>query len=1068
MANINVIFNGASISTNPDQTILEFASSNGVQIPTLCHDVRMSPYGSCFLCVVNVKGAKSLIPACATKLRDGMEIETNSEKVIDSRKTALELITSNHYGDCIAPCKLACPANCDIQGYLGLVANGKYDDAIKLIKETIPFPASIGRVCPKFCEDKCNRQYVDESISIDGVKRFVADWDLSKESPYIPKVKSSLDRRVAIVGAGPGGLSLAYFLAREGVEVEVFEAKDSDGGMLRYGIPEYRLPKAVLDNEINTISILDSVTINYETVFGKDITFESLKKDGFDAIVLAMGAWKPSRLGVANENASGVLDGIKFLEAVTEKRQERLYGRVAVVGGGNTAFDCARTALRMGAEEVVMVYRRTKEEMPANDIEKHEAEEEGIKFMFLTAPVQVVVNEESEVVGLESIKMELGSPDASGRRAPIPVPGSEFVNEYDFIITAIGQAPDYSLLGEMKDELTDGKKIVINPETMQTKVPYIFAAGDYAIGAKTVVEAIGSAKKCMKAILKFFDDEAIVPSPKKEFFSKREGMGNEEGHKQFFDSFEKIKRVEVDVTAPNIRKSNFEEIEAVMSEDGAVKESSRCIECGCMDLYECSLKKHCDTYEIDENKYKGAANIYAKDDSHRYILREPSKCILCGRCARICDSIVSIGAYGYVRRGFDSIIAPDFEGSLNETDCISCGACISTCPVGALTPKQKNIKPAPIKTEEIETSCYHCSIGCLNSVSVLTDSIYEVKERPLSLCKKGRFHFSSFNRSKAADISKFDIFQFRDASVYPSPQLSAEDYEALKLVAPVMDWEIVNYYSKSSLWQAFAKAKTLPAMDFFVDVISDNALVILAGDIENINPIVINRLSKLMKDNTKIVLVNKEMTTRVRYLNGELISIENLKKYDFKKYSEVIFLINPIDFDSIYGDDASLDLYNSIVGNSNNLKTTLFSEARNLYSYYDSFEKRTKSSKRKIYIQTMQNEKDKCSNDIANFSIVFEEDGKIKTSFPLSFSVQNSGSFLNSKNEFYKNVPIFEKESLTLADFLKEMFGAKPTDLVVFKSDAKEKVLSKEGLHKLNSYPLDSFRYYHTTKAQKK
>ena len=424
---VKLHIDGKRVIADNRQTILEVARQHGIDtIPTLCHDGQLEPFASCFLCVVKVKGARTLLPACSTKAQAGMVVETDTPEVRRSRKAALELMLSNHYADCIGPCQLACPAGVDIQGYIALAALDKYRDAIALIKERNPLPAVCGRVCTRPCEVRgCRHSLLDEAVGVDYVKRYLSDADLHDKSPWRPTLAPSNGKKVAVVGAGPAGLSCAYFLALRGYKVSVFEAQPEAGGMLRYGIPEYRLPKEVLDLEINQILDL-GVQLSTNVQLGRDFTISSLKEGGYDAIFLGLGAWDSSRMRVQDEDSPGVLAGIDFLKQSGLRRRIDIYGRVLVVGGGNTAVDCARTALRLGVAEVRILYRRTRTEMPASETEIVEAEREGVKLDFLVAPVRVLRGGDGRVAGVECIRMELGEPDQSGRRSPRPLRGSEF------------------------------------------------------------------------------------------------------------------------------------------------------------------------------------------------------------------------------------------------------------------------------------------------------------------------------------------------------------------------------------------------------------------------------------------------------------------------------------------------------------------------------------------------------------------------------------------------------------------------------------------------------------------
>ncbi len=1030
MAEVNIIFNGKEMKADDSMTILEFAKTQGIEIPTLCYDNRLDPYGSCFVCVVEVKGARTLNPACSTKLREGIEIQTNSEKVMESRKTALELLLSNHYGDCIAPCKAECPAHCDIQGYVGLIANKKYDDAIKLIKQSIPMPASIGRVCPKFCEKKCRRQNIDESIAIDNLKRFVADKDLAKDKPYTPLLKDKIGKKVAVIGGGPAGLSAAYYLIQEGVDVEIFEAKDKLGGMLRYGIPQYRLPKDVLQKEIDIILSL-GVKVNYNKKFGTDFTLDSLRKDGFNAIVLAAGAWSAAKLGIPNEDgAVNVLDGIKFLEEIAEGKVPQIHGKVAVVGGGNTAFDCARTALRLGASEVEMVYRRTRDAMPANEIEKVEAEEEGIKFKLLTAPVSVV-RDGDKATGMIVQKMELGEPDASGRRSPVAVAGSDYEEKYDFIIAAIGQKPDFNLLGNDKAALLQDQRLIpFNKKTGQSTVSDVFVVGDYATGAKTVVEALAGGKNAAVAITKYFAGQELEPDY--EFLCKREDL--KPLSEEFFSQWQKADRVRPSIMKPAERKSSFVEYEKVLDEDAAVKEAGRCMECGCVDVYECALKNYASKYKANGTKYKGAVNQYKFDNSSQYIFREPSKCVLCGRCARLCADVVGLGIYGYVKRGFNSVLMPEFTHPLGTTDCISCGTCISGCPVGAIVPRLPAAKKAPLQGEFVDSYCYHCSIGCENKVECLSDSILQVHEVDQALCKKGRFLIPEIECGKS-NVS--EITKIKDAVVYPSASIGSEDYEALKAAAQKQNLQLANYYSQSTLWQAFAAAKALPNMDYFNIDLDDNACVVVAGDIDTINSIAINRLVKILKSDTKVIYIKKDKVKRLDRMAAQYFA--NAKDFNgaaLKGFGQVILLINPINFDGIYGDNAALKLYNDIAANNGNLHTTLFSEARNLYSAMDA-DKIAADRDVKVYIGTIPS---KSGQDVV---------------IDMPKSLQTSQTFLNSKNQMYKNKPLFANNDDTISAAVKAAYGNGGSSLAQIKNITAEKPLDFTG--KSAAFPEDAF-----------
>jgi formate dehydrogenase major subunit len=523
-----------------------------------------------------------------------MVIQTLNTTITSARKQCLETLLSDHYGDCIAPCQISCPAGIDIQGYIALIARGAHEEAVELIKQALPLPAVIGRICPHPCEEACRRNLVDQPISICSLKRFAADYDLLSKGRFVPTIKPRTGFRVAIIGSGPAGLSAAYYLIQEGHEVTIFEALPKPGGMLRYGIPDYRLPADILDREIATITDL-GVNIKTNQALGKDFTMKSLFEDGFHANFLAIGAHQSQRMNVEGEDLEGVLPGTDFLRSVAMGEPLGMGRRVAIIGGGNTAIDAARTALRLGAEEVTIVYRRSRVEMPASEWEVEEAEEEGIKLHFLAAPVKIT-GSNGRVGGMECIKMALGDPDVSGRRRPEPIPGSEFVLAVDSVIAAIGQYPDLSALAEESGLRTERGNIVVENDTLLTDVPGIFAGGDCVTGAATAVEAIAAGRKAATAINRYLEGEELVAVKKP--FNISKGQLDELVGREEFIQVERQPRQKMLKLSPNERRSHFQEIEFGYPEDMAKMETERCLQCSCKAAYDCTLRQLATDYEV--------------------------------------------------------------------------------------------------------------------------------------------------------------------------------------------------------------------------------------------------------------------------------------------------------------------------------------------------------------------------------------------------------------------------------------------------------------------------------------
>ena len=613
MALVKLEIDGKRIIADGNQTILHVARQHGIEtIPTLCDDAQLEPFASCFVCVVKVKGARSLVPACSTKVASGMVVETNSTEVRQSRKAALELLLSDHYADCVGPCQILCPAGIDIQGYIALAAIGKYTDAIALIKENNPLPSVCGRVCTRPCEVKgCRRSLLDEAVGIDYIKRYISDLDLSGPDAYRPHVASPNGKKVAVVGAGPAGLSAAYYLAIKGYSVDILEGQPEPGGMLRYGIPEYRLPKDVLDLEIAQILSLGP-TLKTNTTLGKDFTIASLKAHGYEAIFLGIGAWRSSLMRVKNEEAPGVLSGIEFLKNFGLRKKIDIHGTVCVVGGGNTAIDCARTALRLGVGEVKLLYRRTRAEMPANDAEIRDAIEEGVKTEFLVAPVRVVTDAGGRLTGLECQRMELGEPDASGRRSPKPVRGSEYVVPCDFVISAIGQSttvsdlvngrvPGFLPTGESLN-LTRWETVQVDEKTFETTVEGVFSGGDVVTGAATAIEAIAAGRKAAYAIDTYIREGKARPEPE-EFISRKDVFATVAVAD--LRSQEKKEKRHIPMLPVDARVRSFAEVELGYSAADLAEETTRCLECGCTALFDCDLRRYATEYRRGRQAFHG-------------------------------------------------------------------------------------------------------------------------------------------------------------------------------------------------------------------------------------------------------------------------------------------------------------------------------------------------------------------------------------------------------------------------------------------------------------------------------
>ena len=686
---IHLTINGKQITAPEGATILEAAKQNDIYIPTLCYDEAVEVYGACGLCVVEAEGIPKLLRSCSAKVSEGMVINTESERVVQSRKVAMELLMSAHDGDCVAPCQLNCPAHTDCQGYVGLIANGEYESALKLIKNKIPLPASIGRVCPHPCEKACRRKNVEEPINIAQLKAFAADMDL-KANSYLPDIMVRTGKKVAIIGGGPAGLTAAYYLNIMGHSVTVYDMMDKMGGMLRYGIPQYRLPKEVLDQEIALIEKSGVKLVN-NVKLGKDFTINSLKENN-DAVIVAVGAWQSSSMRTPGENLEGVYGGIDFLRAVINGNAPAIGDKVVICGGGNTAMDACRTAVRLGAKEVYVVYRRTRNEMPADKLEIDEAEEEGVIYKFLTNPISFN-GENGKVTSITLQVMELGEPDASGRRSPVPVEGKTEEIAVDSVILAIGQKLVQGDVSELA--LNNRGNIEADPDFFTTNIDGVFAIGDATNrGASIAIEAIGEADRCAKAVDAYLNGQPLdtrVP-----YISKRDEKAID------YSDRELKNRITPKVLPPEVRSKNFDEVSLGFTEEEAKAEASRCLECGCREYYKCKLLGVAQLYDIDPERFQGEMPQKYTRDENAFIERNTAKCILCGLCVRSCREVMDVHAIGLMGRGFKTDVSPAFSLPLDQTNCTNCGLCVSLCPTGALTEKSTLQKQVPLNEEYTE------------------------------------------------------------------------------------------------------------------------------------------------------------------------------------------------------------------------------------------------------------------------------------------------------------------------------------------------------------------------------
>jgi formate dehydrogenase major subunit len=597
-----------------------------------------------------------------------MVVATGSKDVRTARKMALELLLSDHAGECVAPCAAQCPAGLDIPGFVYGIATGDNGRAMEVIAERLALPGSLGRICPRLCERECRRSDLDQGLAIGALHRYVADLRLAGRRPAPP----STGKRVAIVGAGPAGLAAAYYLAKNGHHCTLFDAHALPGGMLRYGIPANRLPKDALDAEIDAIRRLGA-RFRMGERWGDDFTLAGLREQ-HDAVFVAIGAQRAQGLRCQGEEHA--LAGIEFLERVANGNPAPLGDDVAVVGGGNTAMDCARSAVRLGARNVRVLYRRGRQEMPCLMEEVEAAEAEGVQIELLVAPVRLERNV------LTCRRMTLGEPDASGRRRPVELDGSDFTMECSTVIAAIGQSVDLSLPEQEGLEVT-AWGIAADERTLETNLPGVFAGGDAVLGADLAVRAVAAGRMAAAAIHQFLSGEAVTGEPAMAGIAMRPIDDAERAA-----IFRGIER----------RMRSFDKVESRLSDEDAVREARRCLTCGCRKADCCLVRSLATEYGVDVYRFAGARRRFSQDLSHPEVIYEPGKCICCDACVRIAAAADERPGLAMIGRGFDVAVAVPFGQPLSIGLRKVARQCAEACPTGALA----------LRTAR---SCEACSLG---------------------------------------------------------------------------------------------------------------------------------------------------------------------------------------------------------------------------------------------------------------------------------------------------------------------------------------------------------------------
>lgn len=799
----NLKIDGTLLSARPEELLIDIARDAGIAIPSLCERPNAGKHKSgneekshCNLCVVEIHSHEastgdeanpSTVRSCETTLGElcgsatadmstgtdsQIEIVTQSAYLSQQRQASLTEILSDHFADCEAPCQQACPAGVDVQSYLFHISQGNHKEAVKVIKQTLPLPLSIGRVCPAFCETECRRGLVDEPVAIRQLKRHAADLDIEDSESYVPPKSPATGKKVAIIGSGPAGITAGYYLSNSGHDVTIYESMPKAGGWLRYGIPEYRLPKAILDKEIDLLC-KNGLNIQTNIRLGEQIHLKQLVDD-FDAVCLAIGAQKAVPMNYPGIDLEGCYLGVDYLKDHCTEKRYRTGEKVAVIGGGNTAIDCARTAKRDGAD-VTLIYRRTRDEMPAEPYEIEEAEHEGINFYFLTNPVENHSDIHGRVESVTLEKMALGEPDATGRRAPIAT-GEHFTEAFDTVIPAVSQMPDMEFLKHPESQLTTGKLALTRWNTFEgcdhtmsaglsSGVDKLFVLGDSRTGPATAVAAVADGRKAAQAIEKLLTQGLACELSPKQFNATKSGDNTELSAALYPDIKQQSKAKMLELGL-NERSFNFNEIELGFEPDQAMQEAARCLECACQVNTDCKLRDYATEYKVDSTTLTGSDSASAPrqfnvDTSSPFITFDANRCISCGACVEVCQNQDGHNAISFAPDNYQALpteIAAQqckrapragFSASMNDSDCVQCGSCVQVCPTGALVDARDKTQGVSTELKQVSTICTYCGIGCRlnmhvdeneNKIKRITGDTRSVVNEGM-LCVKGRFGF---------------------------------------------------------------------------------------------------------------------------------------------------------------------------------------------------------------------------------------------------------------------------------------------------------------------------------------
>jgi len=741
-AAVTLTIDGKKLGARPGETVLTVARREGIDIPALCHEEGMAAWGACRLCLVEVKGQAKLQAACTTWVSDGMVVKTDTPRIRQKRRSYLEMYLSDHDSYCEAPCANACPTHIDIPAYMAALEDGDASGAAAIVRRDLPFPGIVGRVCARYCEPVCRRGDVDDPVAICAMHRAAADHSSPVLVPGVPS-----GRRVAVIGAGPAGLSASWYLVERGHEVTVYDTNEKPGGSLRYSIPEFRLPEKVLDRELEPLWEA-GVRFVDDTALGYEVTIEGLLDAGFDAVLVSVGSWQTASPKLPGSEA--VVESLELLRKVREGKKVRITDTVAVIGGGTAALDAARTARRLGATSVTVLAPRDAAHLEAGARDLASALEEGVKVEFDVAAKKVRLGKAGRPAGVECVR--LGR--SKGRTREIK--DSRFEVPATTVISAVSYVPD---LGDSGEEvaLSSWNTLEANYYTGRTTTPGVFAAGDAVTGARSVIHAVAAGKRSALAIDAWLDGSDLVEleeqlavyagQPYLEQLADAAKLG-ELGERlaerspvwlKMGIAAEPAKRTTMPRVGKARRTTVFDEVDKGYSLAAARNEASRCLQCVCPSSGDCDLQKLGVEHGVTSNDLVApGARIRSVEPQyeHPFIRRDMDRCVACGRCVRVCRDVAGPACYDFTGRGFAMNVDTPYGEALQLADCITCGRCVTACPTGALTFNERALQSYRVE----ESRCIMCR-ECVNVCPVdalkETNHFEDARDKWLELVAQG-------------------------------------------------------------------------------------------------------------------------------------------------------------------------------------------------------------------------------------------------------------------------------------------------------------------------------------------